>query len=465
MRFIRGESLSRAIHNYHAQTSPETSNSNSDQKTDSSRQIRFRKLLQNFVSVCNTLHYAHDRGVIHRDIKPENIMIGSFGETLVVDWGIAKTGVENSQPSSQDPALLSETDKNLIPELTSNETTRQGDIMGTPSYMSPEQILGWQDRINPSSDVYSLGATLYTLLTGKPPYYTANFDELFLQVLEGKVEPPRKVKPSIPPALEAITLKAMSTTQSQRFNSSLELANDIEAWLADEPTTAYRDPLWQRVKRWLKRHPAIAAATAASVALTIVSLIVGLAIVGGFNRKLEKSNEQLATANSLANSEKSRAENNFKIAQSAVDKYLSQVSGDPTLASPSFLEIRSSLLKTALPFYEEFLKQNPGDNQLATDRGKALMRLGNIWKLSSENEKAIQHYEQAIELFTEVASRPTTDRSKSDMAMLDLQGCWLEIASAQSGTDQDANSISGSTNRNKKILRQLLSGSVKLKRP
>ncbi len=452
MRFIRGKSLSNAIRNYHQGTK---TNEHSDSAGEFNRQILFRKLLQNFVSVCNTLHYAHDRGVVHRDIKPDNIMIGTFGETLVVDWGIAKTGVENSSPSSEDPAAICEQDRNLIPQLTSNKVTQQGDIMGTPGFMSPEQILGWQDRINACSDVYSLGATLYTLLTGRPPFESVRLPDLSVQVLEGTVKPPRQLNSEVPPALEAIALKAMAPKQSHRYESSVELANDIEAWLADEPTTAYRDPFWHRVKRWLKRHPAIASGTAATIALTIAGLITGLAIVGGFNRKLETSNNQLEEANRLALSEKSRAENNFGIAQSAVDKYLTQVSASPTLGSPAFLDIRTSLLKTAIPFYEEFLRQNPDDRALASSRGGALARLGNIWQLESDHEKAIEHFQQAIDLFEELGLQRNINQSEADLNLLALQGCWLNIASSQSGIGQPAQAIA-STKKSLGILESLL---------
>ncbi len=409
---------SNEIRNYHQGT---RANERRDSAGEFNRQIQFRKLLQNFVSVCNTMHYAHDRGVIHRDIKPDNIMIGAFGETLVVDWGIAKTGVENSSPSSEDPAAVGKQDRNLIPQLNAYNATQQGDIMGTPGFMSPEQILGWQDRINAYSDVYSLGATLYILLTGTPPFESVSLQDLSMQVLEGTVKPPRQLNSAVSPALEAIALKAMAPKQSQRYGSSVELANDIEAWLADEPTTAYRDPFWHRVKRWLKRHPAIASGTAATVALTIASLITGLAIVGGFNRKLETSNNQLEEANRLALSEKSRAENNFDIAQSAVDKYLAQISLSPTLGSPTFLDIRTSLLKTAIPFYEEFLRQNLDDRALASSRGKALERLGHIWKLASDHEKAIKHFQQAIDLFEELGLRPNINQAEADLILLALQ--------------------------------------------
>src|SRR5262249_3327619 len=147
-----------------------------------------RSLLTRFVAVCNAIAYAHSRGVIHRDIKPSNIMLGKFGETLVVDWGLAKavgraTGVRPPNESSDE--------RTLIPHSgDSSSETQTGEALGTPAYMSPEQASGRIDELGFATDIYSLGATLYTLLTGSPPFIGRDSGEVLQQVQKGDWQAP-----------------------------------------------------------------------------------------------------------------------------------------------------------------------------------------------------------------------------------------------------------------------------------
>jgi serine/threonine-protein kinase len=154
MRFVRGDSLREAIQHFHA----DESLSNHSGR----RSLALRKLLRRFIDVCNAIEYAHSRGVLHRDIKPANVILGKHGETLVVDWGLAKA-LGKSDPTGGE--------RTFMPSAASGSfETLAGSALGTPAYMSPEQAEGDLDRLGPRSDVYSLGATLYCLLTGKPPF-------------------------------------------------------------------------------------------------------------------------------------------------------------------------------------------------------------------------------------------------------------------------------------------------------
>src|SRR5262249_31767458 len=154
-----------------------------------------------FLDVCQALAYAHSRGVLHRDLKPGNILVGKYGETLIVDWGLAK--VVGRAESEISEGLLT-------PAGGDSGLTQAGRVLGTPAYMSPEQAAGRLDQLGPASDVYGLGATLYCLLTGRAPFADGDPIEVLRQVQRGAFPRPRAVNPEVAPALEAVCLKALA---------------------------------------------------------------------------------------------------------------------------------------------------------------------------------------------------------------------------------------------------------------
>jgi serine/threonine protein kinase len=242
MRLIRGETLKEALRRFHAGEPGAT----------------LRGLLTRFVSVCNAVAYAHSRGVLHRDLKPSNIMLGKYGETLVVDWGLAKAvGRPDVVADAGETTLLPHSSDVLV-------VTQLGAAVGTPAFMSPEQAEGRLEQLGPSSDVYSLGATLYVILTGRPPVQGADTPDVLTRVRAGNWPPPRAVQPEVAPALQAICLKAMALRPDERYGTALELAADIERWLADEPVTAWREPWSVQARRWVSRRRTLVASAAAS---------------------------------------------------------------------------------------------------------------------------------------------------------------------------------------------------------
>ncbi len=250
MRFIRGETLDAAARRFHEADRPG--------RDPGERALAFRQLLSRFIAVCNAVAYAHSRGVLHRDIKPANVMLGKFGETLLVDWGLAKVMGQAESASRQDEPPLG-------PSRDGVEHTQQGAVLGTPAFMAPEQAAGRLDQVGPASDIYSLGATLYVLLTGRAPFTDPNIALLLAAVQMGEYPRPSQVKPGVAPALEAICRKAMALQPGDRYESAAALAGDVEHWLADEPVSAWREPWGVRLARWGRRHRAVVTAAVATV--------------------------------------------------------------------------------------------------------------------------------------------------------------------------------------------------------
>lgn len=306
MKLLKGGNMEAAIDAMHALPRGSTE-----------RQLAFTRLLRQFIAVCQAVGFAHDKGVLHRDLKPLNIMIGEFGETLVLDWGLAKVldvlgepeiatdsggQLDHAEPiESVDGETLAESpsrntnvaatkdgatgvamtnsgvtgasatfgggtqsarteagtfDRRQVTTdaRTAGSQTMMGQVMGTPAYMPPEQAQGSIDTLDARTDIYSLGAILYRLLTSKPPVPRGRAHDVIAKVIAGEITPPREIDPSIPPALEAICRKAMARQQADRYPKALDLAADVEAWLSDEPVSVFREPWHERCRRWRKRH-------------------------------------------------------------------------------------------------------------------------------------------------------------------------------------------------------------------
>jgi WD40 repeat protein/serine/threonine protein kinase len=239
MRLIEGETLRDAIERFHR--------AGGSRPGPGARELAFRRILRSVIDACNAVAYAHSRGVVHRDLKPENVMLGRFGETLVVDWGVAKplSGSPGAEgPEARHDPLVAEAEASM---------TQPGSVVGTPRYMSPEQAAGDLERVGPASDVYGLGAILYCVLVGHPPFPDGDMHTVLDRVRRGIFPAPRKLRRSTDPALEAICLKAMALKPEDRHPSALELANELEAWLADVRYRGEQEQALNQVKGSLAR--------------------------------------------------------------------------------------------------------------------------------------------------------------------------------------------------------------------
>ncbi|MBI2193483.1 MAG: serine/threonine protein kinase [Planctomycetes bacterium] len=248
-------------------------------KGESGRRWTLSERVLVFLKVLDAVAFAHSRGVIHRDLKPSNIMIGEFGEVYVMDWGLAKivgpradlpgesppAGAPASTPREGPTIRLQAPDApadGLSSRLSSLredfnvQLTQQGQLVGTPAYMSPEQAAGEHASVDARSDIYSLGATLYEWITLERPVEGQSLNEILVQIDRGEVIPPRRRRPdlNIPKDLDAVIQKAMARRQADRYTSVQEFASDLRVFLADEPVKARRPDLREQFFRWARRH-------------------------------------------------------------------------------------------------------------------------------------------------------------------------------------------------------------------
>jgi serine/threonine-protein kinase len=372
MRFIRGDNLKSAIEQFHQEQGC----------TPGARALAQQKLLRRFLDVCNAIDYAHSRGVLHRDLKPGNVMLGKFGETLVVDWGLAKS---LGRPEAA-PAVATFDDHTLVPQAGSDlPGTQMGTRLGTPAYMSPEQAAGRIDELGPASDVYSLGASLYCLLTGRAPFTDTDIAELLHKVERGEFPPPRKLKTWIDPALEAICLRAMATDSEKRYRSPRALADDVEHWLADEPVSAWREPIRRRLRRWGRRHRLLVTSLAATLIVAVGALAVG---------------------NVLVARQRDRAEHNLAFARQVVDEMYTGVA-DKLEGRKEMDDYQREILEKALKFYERFALPQSRDPQVRLEAARAGLRVGSIRSRLGNTTVAEQADRQALEVLSRlVADHP-----------------------------------------------------------
>jgi tRNA A-37 threonylcarbamoyl transferase component Bud32/tetratricopeptide (TPR) repeat protein len=293
--------------------------------------------------VAEAVHYAHEHGVIHRDLKPANILLDEHDMPRVVDFGLAKQ-VE-----------------------TESGLTFTGQVLGTPSFMSPEQAAGETTLVGPSSDVYALGAVLYALLTGRPPFSAASVTETLRQVQHDEPVRPRHLNSALPRDLETICLKCLAKEPSKRYASAQEMADELTRYLAGRPILARPVGTIAVVARWCRRNPL--ATSFIGFLATFVPVVIAL---------LLSMNVRLAQEARETEFERQLADHSFRAARNAVDEQFTFVSQETLLDRPGLQPLRRQLLLGSQKYYQEFLATRGDDPDLQAEAALINFRLGVI---------------------------------------------------------------------------------------
>lgn len=356
-------------------------------------------------TVSEAMHYAHEEGVLHRDLKPSNVLVDGNDVPLVTDFGLAKRTAEQSQ------------------------RTAAGTVLGTPSYMPPEQATGKLDQISARSDVYSIGAILYELITGKPPFGAANPWETIKQVISTEPVSPRMLNDTVPVDLETICLKCLQKDQARRYQSAQLLADELQRFLAGEPILARPIGILERSVRWCYRNPWPTAA------LGVLLLgVIGTSVGFVFARQAQAAAE---TAELEALDAKDKAVKSRDQLLATINE-LFTAWGDVTLLNePGFEEVRAKLLATASKMYKQMGDQLGEDPKIQHELGVSYFRLGRMMFHLRSLANARESLEAGLKIQRALhAAQPQDEvRLHALGESLNLLGNILEVMEAD---DEDA---------------------------
>jgi tetratricopeptide (TPR) repeat protein/tRNA A-37 threonylcarbamoyl transferase component Bud32 len=329
-------------------------------------------------TVARTVHHAHQRGILHRDIKPSNILLDAADQPHVTDFGLAKR-VESD-----------------------NGFTQSGAILGTPSYLAPEQVWGHRGAVTVAADVYGLGALLYTLLCGKPPFKADTMLATLELVKTREPAPPRGTNPAVDRDLETICLKCLEKEPARRYGSAEAVAEDLERWLRGEPIVARSVGSVTRLWRWCHRNPVVAGLSAA-LALLAMFALVGLTYATVASWAKQKEIEAAlaeARANHLrAETQRKRAETNFREAFWTIEHILAAFDKSRGKPPATIAELEDYQTGEALRFLRAFCEQPSEDPPVRLQQGVAYVHIGRVYQVLAQHKNAQDAFRQAVTVF------------------------------------------------------------------
>ncbi len=369
MQLIEGQTLEHLIDELRSQAADAPARNSTvrlaSAKTSASGSaslVRFRTYAQWFVQAAEALDHAHNQGIVHRDVKPSNLMLSTGGDLWVTDFGLAR--------SQRDASM-----------------TATGDLLGTLRYMSPEQLKSKPGIVDHRTDIYSLGLTLYELISQRPGYDGQTQHELMRQIEND--EPPSLVRldSRVPRDLDSIILKAISKTPEARYASAQDMADDLRCFLAGRPTLA-RPAKWRdHCEKWVRRHARLAVSTGLALVLIVVCAMASALLVW-------RAQGETQQALGLASDNHRRAEEHLQDARQAVDDVFTGVATD--LAEiPGAENVRHQLLNQALSYYRKFTAQAATNPSVRAETAAAYYRCGQISEMLGDDEAACAAYEQA----------------------------------------------------------------------
>jgi len=291
-----------------------------DGDTDTIEKFPLPRLLQIFLSVCDAISYAHSRGVIHRDLKPQNIMLGAYGEVYVLDWGLAKLLASEEAGSGEKfervMAGKASSDGDVRFQLRLSHATHHtmdGTVLGTPGYMAPEQVVGMTNAIGERSDVFSLGAVLFEILTGKLAIEGNGVNEVLRNTTKGLIQPVMSTSRGrkAPPELAAVVMKALALDPSDRYPNVAALAQDVRNYLEDRSVSVAQDSLWRRAGRWTRHNRTLASTLGTAVSIGVVALLTMFALMSQSalrEAQLAREKADLAESKALAETKARKVE-------------------------------------------------------------------------------------------------------------------------------------------------------------
>ncbi|MCA8941351.1 MAG: serine/threonine protein kinase [Planctomycetes bacterium] len=370
------------------------------------------RALQVVIRVCEAVAFAHANGVIHRDLKPTNVMVGAFGEAYVLDWGLARLRDADRRAAGPGDAGTDE---------SSPSRTMAGDVIGTPAYMSPEQARGDHDRVDFASDVYSIGAMLFHLLSGAAPFAEEPSSRVVLRrVVDG---PPPDLGASAPraaPELVAICEKAMARDPSARYPSVDALAEDLRAFADMRVVRAFETGALAEARKWVRRNRALAI----TGLVAVLALAIGLVFSIVQKRTAEQQTRVAEAQRLAADRQAARADKNFELAREVVDRMVARVASTELADVPGMSEVRRDLMLEAVGFQRLL---DDGSPHTSGELGRVLVRLALIHNALDELDAAEAAALESVTLL-ERGLAGESDRAAFALSLMDARKVLAEVA-------------------------------------